>query len=69
MVKVEKCIECEGNKTKIQNMEVRLAVVESKVIKIEESIEKISANTTWILRIIIGAIVTALIGLLLKGGV
>ncbi|WP_445661315.1 hemolysin XhlA family protein [Bacillus sp. FSL M8-0063] len=50
-------------------MEVRLAVVESKVIKIEESIEKISANTTWILRIIIGAIITALIGLLLKGGV
>ncbi|AIM29161.1 hypothetical protein DF16_orf00745 [Bacillus thuringiensis serovar kurstaki str. YBT-1520] len=37
-------------------------------MKIEESIEKISANTTWILRIIIGAIVTALIGLLLKGG-
>lgn len=66
---VEQCKDCETNKTKIQNMEVRLAVVESKVIKIEESIEKISANTTWILRIIIGAIITALIGLLLKGGV
>ncbi|MEG7861216.1 hypothetical protein DXB51_14620 [Bacillus cereus] len=69
MVKVEQCKDCEGNKKQIQNMEVRLAVVESKVIKIEESIEKISANTTWILRIIIGAIITALIGLLLKGGV
>ncbi|EOO71491.1 hemolysin XhlA family protein [Bacillus mycoides] len=66
---LDKCKDCETNKTKIQNMEVRLAVVESKVIKIEESIEKISANTTWVLRIIIGAIVTALIGLLLKGGV
>lgn len=69
MRKVERCKDCENNKSQIQNMEVRLAVVESKVIKIEESIEKISANTTWILRIIIGAIVTALIGLLLKGGV
>ncbi|MDJ1474386.1 hemolysin XhlA family protein [Bacillus sp. LS15-K4] len=66
---VERCKDCENNKSQIQNMEVRLAVVESKVIKIEESIEKISANTTWILRIIIGAIITALIGLLLKGGV
>ncbi|MEB9506855.1 hemolysin XhlA family protein [Bacillus anthracis] len=66
---VEQCKDCESNKKQIQNMEVRLAVVESKVIKIEESIEKISANTTWILRIIIGAIITALIGLLLKGGV
>ncbi|MGR5986676.1 MULTISPECIES: hemolysin XhlA family protein [Bacillus] len=69
MRKVEKCKDCEVNKLQVQNMEVRLAVVESKVIKIEESIEKISANTTWILRIIIGAIITALIGLLLKGGV
>lgn len=66
---MEKCNECKGQETKIQAMEVRLAVVESKVTKIEESIEKISANTTWILRIIIGAIITALIGLLLKGGV
>ncbi|GAB6442184.1 hypothetical protein bcgnr5380_33810 [Bacillus cereus] len=66
---MEKCKDCEVNKLQVQNMEVRLAVVESKVIKIEESIEKISANTTWILRIIIGAIITALIGLLLKGGV
>ncbi|MEK4697925.1 hemolysin XhlA family protein [Bacillus sp. FSL M8-0063] len=69
MITVEKCKDCESNKSQIQGMEVRLAVVESKVIKIEESIEKISANTTWILRIIIGAIITALIGLLLKGGV
>lgn len=66
---MERCKDCENNKSQIQSMEVRLAVVESKVIKIEESIEKISANTTWILRIIIGAIITALIGLLLKGGV
>lgn len=37
---LDKCKDCETNKTKIQNMEIRLAVVESKVIKIEESIEK-----------------------------
>lgn len=52
----------------IRNIETRTTVNEKDIVNINKQLEKISANTTWILRIIIGAIVTALIGLLLKGG-
>ncbi|QWH26520.1 hypothetical protein EXW51_00080 (plasmid) [Bacillus mycoides] len=52
----------------IRNIETRTTVNEKDIVNINKQLEKISANTTWILRIIIGAIVTALIGLMLKGG-
>ncbi|MGW6184955.1 hemolysin XhlA family protein [Bacillus mycoides] len=55
-------------KRDIRNIETRTTVNEKDIVNINKQLEKISANTTWILRIIIGAIVTALIGLLLKGG-
>lgn len=32
---------------------------------IEKQLEKISSNTTWILRLVIGAIITALLGLII----
>ncbi|MBL3820765.1 hemolysin XhlA family protein [Bacillus sp. BSL6] len=53
----------------IRNLETRTTVNEKDIVNINKLLDKISANTTWILRIIIGAIVMALIGLLLKGGV
>ncbi|MEW9139065.1 hemolysin XhlA family protein [Bacillus wiedmannii] len=53
----------------IRGLETRTTVNEKDIVNINKLLDKISANTTWILRIIIGAIVTALIGLLLKGGV
>lgn len=52
----------------IRSLETRTTVNEKDIVNINKLLDKISANTTWILRIIIGAIVTALIGLLLKGG-
>lgn len=52
----------------IRNLESRTLGNEKDIININKQLDKISANTTWILRIIIGAIATALIGLLLKGG-
>lgn len=52
----------------IRSLETRTTVNEKDIVNINKQLEKISANTTWILRIIIGAIVTGLIGLLLKGG-
>ncbi|PGF02741.1 hypothetical protein COM59_30870 [Bacillus pseudomycoides] len=52
----------------VQSLETRTTVNEKDIVNINKQLEKISANTTWILRIIIGAIVTGLIGLLLKGG-
>ncbi|HDR7617042.1 TPA: hemolysin XhlA family protein [Bacillus mycoides] len=53
----------------IRNLETRTTVNEKDIVNITKLLDKIGANTTWILRIIIGTIVTALIGVLLKGGV
>ncbi|PFL34905.1 hypothetical protein COJ16_17425 [Bacillus cereus] len=52
----------------IRNLETRTTVNEKDIVNINQQLEKISANTTWILRIIIGAIVAGLLGLLMKGG-
>ncbi|EEM01617.1 hemolysin XhlA family protein [Bacillus pseudomycoides] len=51
----------------IRNLETRTTVNEKDIVNINNQLEKISANTTWILRIIIGAIVAGLLGLLMKG--
>ncbi|MDZ5606864.1 hemolysin XhlA family protein [Bacillus pseudomycoides] len=55
-------------KNDIRNLESRTLGNEKDIININKQLDKISANTTWILRIIIGAIATGLIGLLIKGG-
>lgn len=52
----------------MQNVEIRLAVVESKVAKIEENIEKILNNTNWLVKSIVGGIIAAALAFLLKGG-
>jgi len=50
-------------------MKTRLAVHESKIDKIENKIEKIESNTSWTVRLILGAVILAALNLLLKGGV
>ncbi|HDR7766333.1 TPA: hemolysin XhlA family protein [Bacillus paranthracis] len=55
-------------KNDIRNLESRTLGNEKDIININKQLDKISANTTWILRIIIGAIVAGLLGLLMKGG-
>ncbi|MFI8710103.1 hemolysin XhlA family protein [Bacillus sp. NPDC077411] len=52
----------------IRHLENRTLGNEKDIININKQLDKISANTTWILRIIIGAIVAGLLGLLMKGG-
>ncbi len=52
----------------IRGLETRTTVNEKDIVNINKLLDKISANTTWILRIIIGAIVAGLLGLLMKGG-
>lgn len=51
------------------DVKTRLAVAESNIKDMREDIHTIKGNTTWILRIIVGAIVAALLGLIIKGGV
>ncbi|MDM5189036.1 hemolysin XhlA family protein [Bacillus sp. DX4.1] len=51
----------------IRNLETRTIINEKDITTINKQLEKISMNTTWILRIIIGAVVTGILGLVIKG--
>lgn len=49
--------------------ETRIAVAESNIKDIREDIASIKNNTNWILRLIIGAIIMAILSLVItKGG-
>jgi hypothetical protein len=50
------------------DIKTRIAVAESNIKEIYKTLDKINNNTTWILRLIIGAIVAALLGLVIQGG-
>ncbi|AEH46802.1 hemolysin XhlA [Parageobacillus thermoglucosidasius C56-YS93] len=50
------------------DVKTRLAVAESNIKDMREDISAIKNNTTWILRLIIGAIIASLLGLVLKTG-
>lgn len=51
----------------IRNLETRTTVNKREITNTNKQLEKISSNTTWILRLVIGAIVAGLLGLLVKG--
>ncbi|MEB9867691.1 hypothetical protein P4K51_23955, partial [Bacillus cereus] len=51
----------------IRNLETRTTINEKDIATINKQLEKISINTTWILRIIISAITMSVLGLILKG--
>ncbi|MED3326493.1 hemolysin XhlA family protein [Bacillus thuringiensis] len=53
----------------IRKLETRTTINEKDISTINKQLEKISTNTTWILRIVISAIVMAVLGLILKGGI
>lgn len=52
----------------IRNLETRVTISEKDITTINKQLEKISVNTTWILRIIISAIIMGVLGLLMKVG-
>ena len=54
---------------RMTSVETRLAVAESNIKDMKEDISAIKNNTTWILRLIIGTIIAALLGLIINGGV
>ena len=51
------------------DVKTRLAVAESNIRDMKEDISTIKSNTTWILRLIIGGIVGAVLSFILRGGV
>lgn len=54
---------------RVTGLETRLAVAESNIKDIREDISSIKNNTTWILRLVLGAIIVASLGLIINGGV
>lgn len=54
--------------TDMTDVKTRLAVAESNIREIREDISGIKDNTTWILRLVIGGLIGAVITFLLNGG-
>ncbi|OTW88703.1 hypothetical protein BK702_10735 [Bacillus thuringiensis serovar cameroun] len=52
----------------IKSLENRTTGNEKDIINITKQLDKIGANTTWILRLIVGGLVGAALTFLLKGG-
>lgn len=52
----------------IRNLETRTTVNEKDIVNINKLLDKISANTTWILRLIVGSLIGAALTFLFKGG-
>jgi len=50
------------------DVKTRLAVAESNIREIREDIGGIKDNTTWILRLVIGGLVGAVLTFIIKGG-
>lgn len=53
---------------RVTTLDIRQTRTEVRTEHIENKIDKIDANTTWLLRIVIGAIVAALLGLIITNG-
>ncbi|OLR27594.1 hypothetical protein BLD50_00920 [Bacillus cereus] len=53
----------------MKSLEVRITGNEKDIININKQLDKISANTTWILRLIVGGIIGMILTLVLKGGI
>ncbi len=51
------------------DVKTRLAIVETGLESVKQDIMSIKNNTTWILRLIMGAIIAALLNLIMKGGI
>ncbi|MEK0285908.1 hemolysin XhlA family protein [Caldifermentibacillus hisashii] len=51
------------------DVKTRLAVAEAGLKDMKEDMQSIKNNTTWLLRLVIGAIISAVLALVLKGGV
>lgn len=52
----------------MSDVKTRLAVAESNIKDVREDLSSIKNNTTWILRLIIGAVIMAVLALIFKGG-
>ncbi|MDP1459917.1 hemolysin XhlA family protein [Bacillus wiedmannii] len=52
----------------IRNLETRTTINEKDIYTINNQLETINMNTTWLLRVVIGAIIMAVLFLVFNGG-
>ena len=57
-----------GLAARLSDVETKNAVDEVHRVNVEHRLEKIEGNTTWLVRLIIGAIIVGMLGLLSVGG-
>lgn len=53
----------------VNNIKIRMSVAETNIKEIKEDLSSIKSNTNWILRLIIGSIVGAVLALIIKSGI
>lgn len=53
----------------VNNIKIRMSVAETNIREIKDDLSHIRSNTNWILRLVVGAIVGAVLGLILKSGI
>jgi archaellum component FlaC len=53
----------------IVDIKTRIAVAESNIKDIKADLSSIKSNTTWIIRLILGAIILAVLGFVSQGGI
>ncbi len=51
---------------KVEGLDTRLTKTETRTDHLEKKLDKIENNTTWILRLILGAIILAILGYVLQ---
>lgn len=52
----------------VSDLKTRMAVAESNIKELREDIGGIKDNTTWILRLVIGGLIMAVVAFLINGG-
>jgi len=55
--------------SRLTSLETHTAVATERAANIKKSLDKIEGGQTWIIRLVIGAIVAAGLAILMKGGV
>lgn len=55
-------------KAQVSKLDTRMSVAERDIQDINKKLDKIDNNTTWILRLIIGALIMSVLGVILVQG-
>lgn len=61
--------EMTDTKHDLMDIKTRLAVAESNIKDIKEDLSSIKNNTSWIIKLIVGAIIMAILGFISQGGI